>query len=108
MTDYTIIPRYEALMQHDKWLKEIPKISFPSEWQVQISPPFAGAVVRFRVFCGKAEVSIYLDCYDRIGHYGQPYWEVYPYDEDIFRCEMNDTESLLKAIATSIREQNEG
>lgn len=89
---------YERKMEHSKWLKEIPYISFPSEWKVQVSPPFARAVVRFRVRHNDKEVSVYLDCYDYLGCYGEPYWEVYPYEDDVFRCAMNDVESLLKAI----------
>lgn len=74
--------------------------------EVQISPPFSGAVVRFRVKKDKAEVSIYLDCYDRLGFYGEPYWEVHPHEGDVYRCDMADTESLLNAIKHSISEQN--
>jgi hypothetical protein len=54
----------------------------------------------------KAEVSIYLDCYDSLGSYGKPYWEVYPHESDVYRCDMADTESLLNAIKHSILEQN--
>lgn len=108
MNDSLVIAQYEKIQGHDKWFKEMPSINFPSKWAVKITPPSAGAIVRFRVYSGKAEVSVYLDCYDRLGYFGAPYWEVYPHSEDVFRCEMNDTESLLKAIEESIREQNEG
>ena len=106
MEDYLLVGRYSQIMEHSKWQKEIPYIQFPADWQVQISPPFAGAVVRFRVKKDKAEVSIYLDCYDRLGCYGEPYWEVYPHEGDVYRCDMSDTESLLNAIKHSILEQN--
>lgn len=46
--------------------------------------------------------SIYLDCYGRLGCYGSPYWEVYPYEGDVFRCDMSDAEGLLNAIAHTI------
>lgn len=105
MKDYKIAFEYSEKMEHMKWVKEIPYINFKKEWAVQVSPPFSGAVVRFRVKYNNAEVSVYLDCYDRLGYYGSPYWEVYPHNDDVFRCDMLDTESLLKAIEESILEQ---
>lgn len=105
MDDYMLPHKYGQLMEHEKWRKEIPYLQFPADWSVQITPPFAGAVVRFRIKKDNAEVSIYLDCYDRLGCYGSPYWEVYPHHDDTFRCDMTDTESLLKAITESITQQ---
>jgi hypothetical protein len=106
MKNYELILKYEEIMEHMKWAQEIPYISFPSDWEVKITPPRVGAVVRFRVKKGDAEVSIYLDCYDNLGCVGYPYWEVYPYEEDVFRCDMLDTESLLRAIGESISGQS--
>jgi hypothetical protein len=45
------------------------------------------------------DVSVYLDCYDRIGFFGAPYWEVYPYHGDVGRCRMADIDKLLEMIA---------
>ena len=106
MEDFLLVGKYSQIMEHSKWQKEIPYIEFPTDWKIQISPPFAGAVVRFRVKKDKAEVSIYLDCYDKLGYYGEPYWEVYPHNGDVYRCDMADTESLLNAIKESIVKQN--
>lgn len=106
MENYRLAYEYEQQMEHRKWAKEIPYIQFPADWKVQITPPFAGAVVRFRVQKDDMEVSIYLDCYDRLGFYGSPYWEVYPHEGDVFRCDMSDTESLLNAITHSLSEQS--
>lgn len=108
MENTLVIFKYDEIMESRKWIKEIPFISFPSEWLVQIIPPFNGAVVRFRIQSGSAEISVYLDCYDRLGYYGSPYWEVYPHKEEVFRCEMKDVTSLLKAIQESINETNKG
>ena len=105
MEKYQIINEYEEQMEHRKWDKEIPYINFPSDWFVKIIPPFAGAVVRFRVKKGNIDVSVYLDCYDRLGSVGSPYWEVYPHFDDTFRCPMNDTESLILAISESLSQQ---
>lgn len=97
---------YSEKMEHDKWQLEIPYIRFRPEWDVQICPPFSGAMVRFRVKYKKAEVSIYLDCYDALGCVGVPYWEVYPIDNDVDRIEMRNIDMLLKSIARSIKQQN--
>jgi hypothetical protein len=106
MEDYikkiNIRSEYGILMEHEKWIKEIPYLDFPKEWKIQISPPFAGAVVRFRVKYKEADISVYLDCYDNLGCFGAPYWEVYPYDNDVYRCEMKNTEELIRVIQESI------
>lgn len=53
----------------------------------------------------KSFVSIYLDCYDMLGFFGEPYWELYPISEDTFRCKMLDTDALLNAIREAFEEQ---
>jgi len=90
------------------WGDKIPYISFPSGWQVRAIPPFGGAVIRYNIKdkTGKAHVSIYLDCYDIVGAYGAPYWEVYPCEGgDAFRCEMDNVGGLLEAVQKSMDEQ---
>jgi len=106
MENYELILKYDKIMENNKWSQEIPYIPFPSDWEVKITPPSVGAVVRFRVKKGDAKVSVYLDCYDNLGCVGFPYWEVYPYGGDVFRCDMLDTESLLRAIDESISGQS--
>jgi hypothetical protein len=94
------------LFEWDRWCREIPKIKFKRTWDVQVIPPFAGAVVRFVVSKGKARVSVYLDCYDNLGYFGEPHWEIYPDSEDTnARFAMNDTETLLKEIDKSLKAQ---
>jgi len=101
--DRKLIYDHELKMEYHKWITKIPYINFPSNWQVQITPPFAGAVVRFRVKNDYREISVYLDCYDILGYYGKPYWEIYPAsDQDIFRCDMEDVDTLLKEIKLSL------
>jgi hypothetical protein len=107
MEDFLVIAKYDTIMEHSKWIKEIPYIEFPSDWKVQICPPSFGAVVRFRIKKDKADVSVYLDCYDKLGCCGKPYWEVYPSEDDVYRCAMEDIENLLNAIQKSIVEQND-
>jgi len=98
--------KYDEVMETVKWVDKIPTINFPTSWAIRVIPPFNGAVVRFRVKKGNASVSIYLDCYDNLGIYGSPYWEVYPHNDDVFRCGINEVDRLLKAISESIKEQN--
>ena len=95
----------EILMEYAKWRQKMPTLKFNSDWDVCIMPPIGGAIVRFVVEKAEASVSIYLDCYDNLGYYGEPYWEIYPYNSDVFRCDMNDTKSLLEAISESINNQ---
>jgi hypothetical protein len=89
-------------------LHDIPALRFPPHWHVRMSPPFSGAIVRFRVSLDgdtDHESSVYLDVWDRIGYMGEPYWEVYPYQDDVGRCPMNDTVKLMDMIEESARSQ---
>lgn len=95
------IAKYEKIMESGKWISEIPYLNFKPEWQVKVIPPFAGAVIRFIIKNGEKTISVYLDCYNKLGCYNKPYWEIYPYLDDTFRCDMSDTESLLEAITKS-------
>ena len=63
-----------------KWGKEAPWLQFPPELEVKITPPFSGAMARFRVrfVGGEHEVSVYWDCHDALGLMNKPYWEIYP------------------------------
>ena len=93
-------------MEYYKWAKEIPFIHFPDKYEVKIIPPFGGAVARFivqqREWRELGTRSIYLDCYDRLGCFGEPYWELFPCaGDDVYRCRMDDTQALLDAIEES-------
>ena len=88
-----------------KWAQEIPTLNFPKEYNVKIIPPSTGAIVRFVVMADDARVSVYLDCYDNLGIFGEPYWEIYPLENDCWRYPMNDTEELMKGIRDSINSQ---
>ena len=96
------IERHE---QWREWIDKIPKLSFPERWLVQVIPPFAGAMARFQVFHGEGRVSVYLDCYERLGYFGGPYWEVYPVDGDVGRVAIDDAAGLLELIEQSLSEQ---
>jgi len=100
-------------MEWNKWMKEMPFISWPDDMEVQAIPPFTGAIVRYRIrIKGSEEVcatppvaSVYLDCYDILGVYGKPYWEVYPVEDDTYRCDMEDVDALINAVRRSLIEQ---
>lgn len=98
----------EELVGWRFWMDKIPFIKFPSEWKVKITPPFAGAMIRFKVEKEDVdfEVSVYLDCYDILGYYGSPYWEVYPYYGDTQRISMDDVDGLLKSIEECFSEES--
>lgn len=99
----TLCYNYENVMESRKWMKEIPSLKFPADWEIRIIPPFAGAVVRFLAIKNGSQVSVYLDCYDHLGFMGYPHWEIYPDSEDNnLRFEMNDTEGLINAISKSL------
>lgn len=92
----------EGHYEWHKWIKEIPYIKFPGNWDVKAIPPFGGAIVRYMIKHENPQsegVSIYLDCYGELGAVNEPYWEIYPdIDGDVFRCGINDTDELLERL----------
>ena len=90
-----------------RWAETTPFIRFPPEWEVRIVPPYGGAIARFYVRYGDNQCSVYLDCYNRLGYFGAPYWEVYPIDNDTARVPMEDVPGLLELIRQSLEEDHE-
>lgn len=96
--------RFDAMIAHkrafeyDKWMDEIPYMKFKPEWEVKAVPPFGGAVIRYFIKYNDERISVYLDCYNQLGYMDNPYWEAYPINGDTFRCYMNETDKLIKAI----------
>jgi hypothetical protein len=116
MTD-PVSDRVELQLQRDdierreKWrdlMWTMPFISFKDDWEVAVTPPFSGAIARFRVrkrgSKSQNAVSVYFDVYDRIGIENQPYWEVHPVNGDCGRCYRDDVEKLLKMIEQGLSE----
>lgn len=96
---------------------EIPALHFKPEWDVKITPPFGGAMMRFVVIHNGRYVSVYCDYYSNLGIYRgaeewfqdkhcEPYWEMYPRtykrddgeETDTMRFDLSDTEGLIKNI----------
>lgn len=82
--------------------KPVPWLRFPTDWEVQIIFPDTGAVIRFLVRQGNRRVSVYGDYFDCLGAFGAPYWEVYPYKQDVGRCPISDSRELLRMIRDSL------
>ena len=54
------------------WVDKIPFLKFPISVEWKVIPPFVGAIARFLVRVNGKTVSVYLDCYDRLGVFGAP------------------------------------
>jgi len=97
-----VMERYE-LERQENWeahARNMPFFKFPPGWEVQINPPTGGALARFRVKLPSGEIkSIYFDAHNRLGYFGEPYWEVYPYQGDVGRCAQDESERLIEMIA---------
>jgi len=96
--------KIEEMQDWRGWIKQIPFISFPVEVEWKPIPPFCGAVARFiaRKKGSIEEVSAYLDCYDVLGLFGSPYWEIYPYREDTYRCAIGEIDDLVSKICEQL------
>lgn len=97
--------RRAVMESEEKWMeraKQIPFIKFPADWEVMMFPPFSNALVRFRVRLPNGdEKSVYLDDQSALGYFdlkGSAYWEVYPYQNDVGRCGVNEIDKLLRMI----------
>jgi hypothetical protein len=96
------------LFEWEKWGREIPYIPLKRGWKIKVTPPFGGAVVRFMVSKGDDYVSVYLDCYDKIGCMdNKPYWEIHPSEDgDCERFWMNEIDELVDGIDRSFNQNN--
>ena len=97
----TEMMRY-AIEGKEKWreiIKDIPPLHFKPEWKVFVIPPLAGAVARFCVEneAGK-RVSVYLDWYAKLGFMDKPYYELYPFEDDVKRYYLDETDELMADI----------
>jgi len=103
------IERYtiESSERWTTWNKQIPDFELKEGWRLKVIAPFGGAMARFRINLGDASVSIYLDVDDSLGCVGEPYWEIYPYEGDVARFLMNETDDLIKGIDKSLSDQLE-
>lgn len=90
-----------AIERKEKWkeiINEIPTLNFKKEWNVKIIPPFGGALARFTVDYNGNHISVYLDWYSRLGCVDEPYWELYPWEDDVKRYYLAETKELMKDI----------
>ncbi len=99
---------YDSVFEPFRWMKELPYLSFPSDWKVKIIPPFVGAVIRFKIRKETTpvgyNVSVYFDGYDNLGCVLKPYWEVYPANGDTARFPLGQEAEMLKQIEKSLME----
>ena len=89
-----------------EWIEKIPRVVFDPMWDVRAIPPFGGALIRYHIRHNGAKVSIYLDGDNSLGYGPEPaYWEVYPFEDDVWRCAIDETSDLVAAIQESIKQQ---
>ena len=108
MNEELYYARREVERQYEwmKWVEEIPFIPFKEDWVVKVIPPFTGAVVRFLVKkksdSDENRISVYLDCYEELGVFGEPYWEICPHTDDVYRVKMNNIDELVSEIENAL------
>ena len=98
--------RYQIEIQ-EQWMDlidKIPYLQFDSKWKVKIIPPFNGVIGRFHVSYKDKWVSVYLDFYDKLASVGEPYWEIYPVNNDIERFLLNEHEDMMVKIKKIMEE----
>lgn len=88
------------LAEWREWSEVIPYLQLDPRLELKVVPPFSGALIRFLVRNKETKevVSIYLDGYNLLGYYEKPYWEMYPYENDVFRCGIQEIDLLVENI----------
>ena len=94
--DFEVQKKHEYL----HWVDMIPSFNFDLSWNVQIIPPFGGAIIRFHILGKERErlISVFLDCYDNLGLVGEPYWEVYNFKDKPVRFLLARSKELMDYI----------
>ena len=86
---------------------EAPWLTFKSDWKVKVIPPWAGAMARFVVEKNGKSVSVYYDVYDRLGFYGEPYFEAYPIYGDTQRYGRDEVDTMMKDIDEELNRKDD-
>ena len=89
------------------WMAEVkdsPPLKFKGEWNLFIIPPVNGVMTRFFVEKGSKSVSVYLDCLERKGSVGSPYYEVFQTEGVVNnkspkRFLINETKELIDCLS---------
>lgn len=104
----------EVEEEWDKWRDVILRsnpLKFKEGWSVFVIPPEVGAIARFVVKKGDVSLSVYLDCLERLGYVGGPYYEVYPIGGEVSgdnkedwprRYLLGEEEEMMKEIEESL------
>lgn len=100
--------KLEKKMGYQEAVPKMPFLSFPDNYEIAVIPPFSGAMARFyvRKKGTKGRLSVYADFHDLLGFFNGPYWEVFPYQGDVFRCKIDEPEKLMKAIVEAVEDIN--
>jgi len=85
--------------------KDLKPFEVPQGFLIRVIAPFCGADARFQIYKKGTEesISVYLDTTQALGCYDGPYWELYPYKGDTWRCDMVDIDEV---IALCVEELN--
>lgn len=94
------------LEKAEKWSEiKIPPLRFPAGWVVELIPPFAGAVARFKATnTHGVAVSVYFDAHGTLGAVDSPYWEVYPVGGGLTVADEDDTMRFFGVDTTEMIE----
>lgn len=99
-----LLAKYGQDELYRKWGAQMPPVPFRQDWTVTVIPPFGGAAARFIVQRDDKRVSVYADFDNSLGYFWGddgdpvPYWEIHPFDGDVWRCRLAETQSLCDHI----------
>ena len=94
----------ENIEEWEKVSWDVPYLSFRSDWRVKIIPPCGGAMARFVVEKNGKTVSVYYDVYNRLGYYGEPYFEAYPINGEAARYSRSKVDDMINDIEKELNQ----
>ena len=96
------------------WARKMPSFHFDPDWEVQIIPPFLGALIRFYITKYDKLVSVYFDGYSRLGFVSDndgdaiPYFEIYDDTSgDTYRYLLDESEEMMAKIRQILNGEDE-
>ncbi len=98
---------HDNLFETEKWVKEIPTLSFNPDWDIQPLPSSKNTVVRFKVWnkAKKEAVDVLFDPYGIMtGKVNEALWQVSAPGTKIFNIPMKDAAQLRAIIAALLQE----
>jgi hypothetical protein len=98
---------HDSMFESEKWIDQLPKLSFNPDWKIQQLPATKNTVLRFKVWNERAiqAVDVLFDPYGIMtGKPDEALWQVSAPGSKTFTVPIQDTDQLRAIIASVLQE----